>query len=101
MKEPWLRIGEVRPKHGQHCWYWFEVFKEVYLGEYRRIRVKLNNRVYRLNQFRDDGGFLTEDVTFWIPKNSHPDKPRPPTKAERRTCRYHPLEDKHSENKAV
>jgi len=82
MKQKWLRIDEQKPEKKQKVWYWFEVFKKYYEGFY-------NSDEYKQDIFYGDCGFLTGDVTYWMPREDGDKKPKPPTIAQRKKCLYH------------
>ena len=90
--QSWIRIDARKPVEGQECWYWFEVHKQVYLGKYSRVEYPGTGGL-KGDQFYDNGGFLTDDVTYWMPKiKGDEDKPVPPTDFQRSGCLFHPLE---------
>ncbi len=85
----WIDIMQEKPKEGQSCWYWFEVFKKVYAGKYSKV----DETPLIGDMFYDPKGYLTDDVTWWMPKEDGDDeKPVPPSDALRSKCHYHPLE---------
>lgn len=87
MSNKWRRIDQEQPKEYQHVFYWFEVFGMVYRGQFCTTK---RGKVV-LDQFYNNEGFLSNDVTFWMPVEDSVDLPEPPSEAERRTCKYHPL----------
>ena len=63
----WRRIDNELPKRDQLVWYYFEV-TGVSAGFYRRNKYG--------DTFSGEHGFLTNDVTHWMPIDEY--KPKPP-----------------------
>lgn len=65
----WINIKDKKPEPGKPVWYYFDVFNRIYDGHYYGTDKE--------DVFYGKHGFLTNDVTFWMPKNNNkkPDKP--------------------------
>ncbi len=65
----WIKIKDKLPNEGQKVWYYFE-YTGVDLGWYTQTKfpeeVVRKKHIYG-NQFYNDGGFLTDDVSHWMP----------------------------------
>ena len=89
----WLRIDEQKPEQEQKVFYWFGSFGKVYEGAYVSEDTDFSNSngaLYQIDYFYDGGGFLGDDVTFWMPREEGDDMPDEPSLEERRSCLYHP-----------
>ena len=83
----WNRIDKVKPESEQKVWYWFEIFTQTYGGFYKTDR-------YEQDVFYGDCGWLTGDVTYWMPRSDGDEKPKLPTMAQRKKCLYNPYRKK-------
>jgi len=64
----WISVEERLPEEGQNVLFYFEV-TGVEVGHYTLI----NDVHYgKGNQFYNKGGFLTDDVTHWMPLPAPP-----------------------------
>ena len=68
----WIHIRDQEPKEGQSVIYFFEhvgvhrgKYKEVDYGE--DFGTDENGNTYKGNMFYSEKGFLTDDVTHWMP----------------------------------
>lgn len=89
----WIRIDEQKPMEGQEVFYWFEPFEEIYKGKFfmdnYEGRLDWNPNKPGGDIFADKGGWLTDDVTYWMPYNNGDKFPDPPTIEQRKKCLYH------------
>lgn len=86
----WLDIQKDRPEDGQRCWYWFEVSGRVFDGVH--TMVDYPGHEARSDRFSGKGGFLTDEVTWWMPFVEGAECPKPPSIIRRGMCHYHPYE---------
>ena len=92
MKSGWLRIDNVVPTDGQNVAYYFGFFDEVCLGTYRKGTPEIidGEEILIADHFFIGGGFLGDDVTYWMPHNFNDPIPEPPTVEEKMRDLYHP-----------
>lgn len=69
----WKDINQEQPEDGQEVWYYFDIFDRVYEGEYCHVREDGWDHM-----FFGDHGFLTDDVTYWMPRNKGDEMPEKP-----------------------
>lgn len=88
----WLRIDEEVPKDKQEVFYYFGYFDEVCTGSYRKgTPTEIDGEEYYFADHLFIGqGFLGDDVTYWMPRDSKDPLPDPPSDEEKKTDRYHP-----------
>jgi hypothetical protein len=101
----WISISDKLPEEKQPVFYYFGVFDCVYAGFYQSDKINFgDDRWYDSNCFYSDKGFLSDDVTFWQPREEGQELPKSPPTWLRRMCRYHPysweetdaMRDKHA-----
>lgn len=87
MKTKWLRIDEITPAEEQNVWYWFGLFDKIYAGRY------IGADECSDNIFIDKGGWLSDEVTYWMPRNEGDIEPEYPSKEEKGKCLYNPIKE--------
>lgn len=90
----WIRIDHEKPQVGQAVYYWFGVFDQVYPGYFKEVA--FDETAYpgiMMDCFHDEGGFLCDDVTYWMPRAAGDESayPPPPSPEEKASCLYHPV----------
>lgn len=89
---PWLRIDEQKPEEEQEVFYWFGAFDKVYAGKFvTEVIDDVGPTPFEIDYFYDEGGFLGDDVTYWMPRNEGDPLPEHPSKELKKQCRYHPV----------
>lgn len=90
----WLRIDEHTPEENQPVYYYFGVFDCVYAGFYQKYYDEDYPEGVFSDCFYSKSGFLTDDVTYWMPREELPEgvyfTPVHPTEYQKETCKYHP-----------
>lgn len=69
----WIKMSDRQPEHGQAVIYYFDM-----VGRHRGFySTGLDEDGYRYHTFYGKGGFLTDDVTHWMPDEGQemPEKP--------------------------
>jgi hypothetical protein len=88
----WLHIDEHKPEQHQPVYYWFGVWDCVYEGFFEESEEEEIKGMYVF--YGVDGGFLGDDVTWWLPRIELPEgiyyDPAPPTDEQKASCKYHP-----------
>ena len=91
----WIDIRDKEPEDGQLVYYWFGFFDCVYTGHYEQYYDEYYPIGVYSNVFYNDEGFLTDDVTWWMPREKLPEGvylyPTGPTDEQKCNCMYHPL----------
>jgi len=81
-KQPWISMIQQIPRQQQEVWYYFGVFDCVYAGHFSQDHNEgdedENDQCYQINTFYGSGGFLGDDVMYWMPRINE-NKPNPPT----------------------
>jgi hypothetical protein len=79
----WISIFEQQPEEEQKVIYFFDICG-VFRGQYAEVKydyeghcVDENGDAYIGHQFYNEKGFLTDDVTHWMPDNGQPLPPPP------------------------
>lgn len=75
----WFRIDEAQPAEEQDVYYFFGLNGKVYPGKYNRYVGEHCREDAYSNCFFGPGGFLTDDVTYWMPRGINDDVPPPPS----------------------
>lgn len=81
MNYKWKDIREEKPKDNQEVYYYFDFFDKVYRGIYNLEDIsdiyKKDKGTYFSDCFSDKGGWLCDDIQFWMPiyDNNFPNKP--------------------------
>lgn len=73
----WIKFSEAKPENGQHVYYYFDVFKEVYEGYYEEYWSEDTQGYEEI--FYGKHGFLGGgEVTHWMPYIEYylPDPPK-------------------------
>ena len=65
----WINIKDKAPEDGQHVIYYFAPLG-MFMGHYERL--KGDDALYGTHCFYSAHGFLTDDVSYWMPA---PDAP--------------------------
>jgi hypothetical protein len=92
----WIHIDEQRPEENQPVYYWFGFWNQVYEGFYQTGDSEIidGEEYGGGNVFYGEGGFLGDDVTWWMPREELPEGvvfcPAGPTKKQKAACKYHP-----------
>ena len=58
----WISVEDYLPKLNQKVWYYFEL-----LGKFKGTYGGLHENREGMSIFYNDDGFLTGDVTHWLP----------------------------------
>jgi len=85
----WIKVEDKLPKENQKVWYYFKPCG-VYLGNYSRIEYPkeatgVDYPVYG-DCFHSKHGWLTDDVTHWMPYQAYHDgdiEPQPPMEKDK------------------
>jgi hypothetical protein len=73
----WIDINEKRPKDGQKVYTFFD-FVGIEISEYKNLK-GTEDEMFGHNLFFNKKGFLTDDVTQWMPiENDTAPLPKPP-----------------------
>jgi hypothetical protein len=65
----WININDKAPEDGQHVIYYFEPLG-MFMGYYERCKGEA--ALYGTHCFESASGFLTDDVTHWMPAPEAP-----------------------------
>lgn len=89
----WIHIDERKPEQNEPVYYYFGVWDEVCAGFFEVSTEE--EEIEGMNVFYGvDGGFLGDDVTWWLPRMELPEgiyfDPTPPTDEQKANCKYHP-----------
>ena len=74
----WIKIEDKQPKEKQDVWYYFKpcgIFKGKYIKE---EYVTYDNEIDYHDIFYGKSGFLTDDVTHWMPYKENDKEPIAP-----------------------
>ena len=88
----WRHIDMSVPAENEAVWYYFGFFDRVYCGKHYSFREDGYQPGAMSHTFVGWGGFLTDDVTFWMPKSESEEKPERPGRDQLRHEVYHRLE---------
>ena len=98
----WIDIRDKEPEDGQMVYYWFGFFNKVYTGFYEKYREDDYPEGIYSNIFFSDKGFLTDDITWWMPREELPEGvdlyPTGPTDEQKRNCKYHSFKEGEDED---
>lgn len=69
----WIDIHDEKPYNDEPVYYYFDFFDKVYIGYYCEEDTSdfFNEPYgkYKSNVFYGKGGFLGDDVIFWMPRD--------------------------------
>jgi hypothetical protein len=83
----WISIKDQAPEDGQDVIYYFDVVGR-HRGKYCEVEypeewgLDSDGKPFKGHQFYSERGFLTDDVTHWMPDNGQPLPPPPTEKGE-------------------
>jgi hypothetical protein len=87
----WLNIDMTVPDEGQEVWYYFGFFDHIYSGKHRSFREEGYAPGVMSHCFFGASGFLTDDVTWWMPRVEDDLRPDRPSRYQRKRD-YHSQE---------
>jgi len=77
LENPWIRVKDRLPKEKQEVLYYFK-YTGTSLGQYAKVEypkeVHGTDKAIYGDVFFNDDGFLTDDVTHWMPLPKQPNK---------------------------
>jgi hypothetical protein len=76
MTREWIKMSDRKPEEGQRCWYYFCIVG-VHAGTYSQVDLTEFGLSGFADQFSGKRGFLTDDVTHWMPYDDG-EKPNAP-----------------------
>jgi hypothetical protein len=88
----WIHIDMRIPSEGEEVWYYFGFNNRVYSGRHRSFREEGYPPGVVSNTFYGRSGFLTDDVTFWMPRSASEERPERPSRERRKHEVFHRLE---------